>query len=84
MPEAFHWQTYKEALLFLGTAGVIVPLFRRLHLSPVLGFLMAGVLLGPYGLAQFAHSAGWVSFLRSPIPTPWQPSANSASSSCFS
>jgi CPA2 family monovalent cation:H+ antiporter-2 len=62
MPEAFHWQTYKEALLFLGTAGVIVPLFRRLHLSPVLGFLMAGVLLGPYGLAQFAHSAGWVSF----------------------
>jgi CPA2 family monovalent cation:H+ antiporter-2 len=61
MPEAFHWETYKEALLFLGTAGVIVPLFRRLHLSPVLGFLTAGVLLGPYGLGRFASSAGWMS-----------------------
>jgi monovalent cation:H+ antiporter-2, CPA2 family len=61
MPESFHWETYKEALLFLGTAGVIVPLFRRLHLSPVLGFLAAGVLLGPYGLGRVANSAGWVS-----------------------
>jgi CPA2 family monovalent cation:H+ antiporter-2 len=61
MPETFHWETYKEALLFLGTAGVIVPLFRRLHLSPVLGFLAAGVLLGPYGLGRLASSAGWVS-----------------------
>src|SRR5436309_15944954 len=61
MPETFHWEAYKEALLFLGTAGVIVPLFRRLHLSPVLGFLAAGVLLGPYGLGRVANSAGWVS-----------------------
>ncbi|MBV9392847.1 MAG: cation:proton antiporter [Methylobacteriaceae bacterium] len=61
MPEGFHWETYKQALLFLGTAGVIVPLFRRLHLSPVLGFLAAGVLLGPYGLGRVASSAGWVS-----------------------
>ncbi|MEA2834557.1 MAG: monovalent cation:H+ antiporter-2, family, partial [Methylobacteriaceae bacterium] len=61
MPETFHWQTYKEALLFLGTAGVIVPLFRRLHLSPVLGFLTAGVLLGPYGLGRFANSVPWAS-----------------------
>jgi CPA2 family monovalent cation:H+ antiporter-2 len=60
MPESFHWGTYKEALLFLGTAAFIVPLFRRLHLSPVLGFLMAGVLLGPYGLGRFANSADWV------------------------
>ncbi|MEA2841513.1 MAG: monovalent cation:H+ antiporter-2, family, partial [Methylobacteriaceae bacterium] len=63
MPEGFHWETYKGALLFLGTAGVVVPLFRRLHLSPVLGFLMAGVLLGPYGLGRFITSADWVSSL---------------------
>jgi MFS transporter, FHS family, L-fucose permease len=35
---------YKEALIFLGTAGVVVPLFRRLKVSPVLGFLGAGIL----------------------------------------
>jgi CPA2 family monovalent cation:H+ antiporter-2 len=61
MPESFHWDTYKEPLLFLATASVIVPLFRRLHLSPVLGFLIGGVILGPYGLGRFASSAAWVS-----------------------
>src|ERR1700712_2080809 len=45
--------SYKELILFLGTAGVIVPLFHRLKLSPVLGFIGAGALLGPYGLGRF-------------------------------
>ena len=47
----------KEALLFLGTAGLVVPLFRRLRLSPVLGFLIAGALLGPFGLGRLARDA---------------------------
>ena len=52
---------YKEALIFLGTAGVVVPLFRRLNVNPVLGFLGAGVLLGPYGLGAAAQHIGWLS-----------------------
>jgi monovalent cation:H+ antiporter-2, CPA2 family len=52
---------YKEALIFLGTAGVVVPLFRRLKVNPVLGFLGAGVLLGPYGLGAAAQHIGWLS-----------------------
>ena len=38
----------------LGTAGVVVPLVRTLGLSPVLGYLGAGVLLGPFGLGSVA------------------------------
>lgn len=45
---------YREALIFLGTAGVVVPLARRLKITPVIGFLLAGVLLGPYCLGRFA------------------------------
>jgi CPA2 family monovalent cation:H+ antiporter-2 len=45
--------SYKELILFLGTAGVIVPLFHRLKVSPVLGFIGAGALLGPFGLGRF-------------------------------
>ena len=45
---------YKDLVLFLATAGIVVPLFKRLKLSPVLGFLGAGVLLGPYGLGRLA------------------------------
>jgi CPA2 family monovalent cation:H+ antiporter-2 len=33
---------YKEIILFLGTAAVVVPVFHRLRLSPVLGFIGPG------------------------------------------
>ena len=52
---------YKEALLFLATAGVVAPLFFRLRISPVLGFLLAGVALGPYGLGALGKKAPWLS-----------------------
>ncbi len=54
---------YKDLVLFLATAGVVVPLFKRLKLSPILGFLGAGVALGPYGLGAAAKSAPWLSLL---------------------
>jgi CPA2 family monovalent cation:H+ antiporter-2 len=56
----FAPEQYKETLIFLTTAGVVVPLFRRLKVSPVLGFLGAGVLLGPYGLGALARQIGWL------------------------
>src|SRR5579872_3526427 len=51
---------YKDMVLFLATAGIVVPLFQRLKVSPVLGFLGAGVLLGPYGLGGLARMAPWL------------------------
>jgi CPA2 family monovalent cation:H+ antiporter-2 len=44
---------YSDALVVLGTAGVIVPILRRFGVSPVLGYLGAGALLGPLGLGSF-------------------------------
>ena len=38
------------AALFLAAAVVTVPLFRRLKLGAVLGYLAAGVIIGPFGL----------------------------------
>ena len=54
---------FKDLVVFLAAAGVIVPLVNRLKVSPVLGFLAAGVLLGPDGLARFRDQAPWVSWL---------------------
>jgi len=51
---------YKDVVLFLATAGVVVPLFRRWKISPILGFLGAGVVLGPYGLGALAHEVSWL------------------------
>jgi CPA2 family monovalent cation:H+ antiporter-2 len=44
---------YSDALVVLGTAGIVVPLVRRFGLSPVLGYLGAGAILGPLGLGTF-------------------------------
>ncbi len=64
MPEVpipeLHAGSYKEAILFLVTAGIVVPLFHRLRISPVLGFIGAGALLGPFGLGRLSNEHGWV------------------------
>jgi CPA2 family monovalent cation:H+ antiporter-2 len=51
---------YKDLVLFLATAGIVVPLFKRLKISPILGFLGAGVVLGPYGLGALEGSLPWL------------------------
>ncbi len=40
----------RPVLIILAAAIVVVSLFRRLRVSPVLGYLFAGVLIGPHGL----------------------------------
>jgi CPA2 family monovalent cation:H+ antiporter-2 len=52
---------YKEMLIILGTAGVVIPLFTRLKINPILGFLMVGALLGPNVLGEFAEHFRWLS-----------------------
>ncbi|WP_296596293.1 cation:proton antiporter [Phenylobacterium sp.] len=52
---------YKDVVLFLATAGVVVPIFRQWRISPILGFLGAGVLLGPYGLGSLSDRFEWLS-----------------------
>ncbi len=42
-----------HAVVLLAAAVVAVPLFRKLGLGAVLGYLCAGLLIGPFGLAFF-------------------------------
>ncbi|MBB5751671.1 cation:proton antiporter [Prosthecomicrobium pneumaticum] len=44
----------KDLLIFLVTAGIVAPLFSRLRFGVVLGFLLAGMVLGPGGLGSLA------------------------------
>ncbi|MCZ7566528.1 MAG: monovalent cation:proton antiporter-2 (CPA2) family protein [Burkholderiales bacterium] len=52
----------REVIVFLAAAGVIVPLVSRLRVSPVLGFLVLGALIGPYGLGLFADEIGFLRY----------------------
>ena len=47
-------------LLFFGVAGLAVPLLQRLKLSPVLGYLLCGIAIGPAGLGAFTEQAPWL------------------------
>lgn len=44
-----------HVVALLAAAVVAVPLFRRLGLGSVLGYLAAGVVIGPFGFALFAR-----------------------------
>jgi len=50
-----HAEHLKSVLIFLVAAGIIVPLLHRLKLGTVLGFLVIGLALGPYGLGHLAE-----------------------------
>ncbi len=42
----------KDALVILGAAGIVIPLFARFRVTPIIGFIFVGVLVGPYGLGR--------------------------------
>ena len=53
---------YSNVVAFLATAGIVAPLVKRLRISPILGFLAAGVLLGPQGLGRFVPQQPWLDY----------------------
>ncbi|HXE02756.1 MAG TPA: cation:proton antiporter [Hyphomicrobium sp.] len=63
MTAAGDLATYKDALLVLGTAGVVVPLLHRYGVSTVLAFLLTGAFLSPGGLGAltgYIPSLSWL------------------------
>ena len=53
----------REVVIFLVASAVVVPLFHRLRASPVLGYLIIGGLIGPYGLGLLADDLEWLSYV---------------------
>src|SRR4029079_19009136 len=53
MASPINIAVYSDALVLLGTAGIVIPLVRRFGFNPVLGYLVAGAILGPLGLGSF-------------------------------
>jgi CPA2 family monovalent cation:H+ antiporter-2 len=45
--------TLELVLIFLASAVLVVAVFRMLHLPPLLGYLLAGIAIGP-------HAFGWI------------------------
>ncbi len=54
---------FKDALIVLGAAAVVVPVFHSLRLSPVLGYVLIGMAVGPFGLGTLSGEIAWLSYL---------------------
>ncbi|MCW2388222.1 CPA2 family monovalent cation:H+ antiporter-2 [Sphingobium sp. B11D3B] len=52
----FGSQTFNEALVILGAAGLVIPAFARFRISPIIGFILVGLLVGPFGLGRFVSA----------------------------
>lgn len=55
----------REGIVFLGVAGLLIPLLQRLHVNQIFGFLIAGALLGPFGVTSFVYEQpllAWIAF----------------------
>ncbi len=57
---AFGGQGLSDALTILGAAGIVIPAFARLKISPVIGFILVGVIAGPYGLGAYTDRYPWL------------------------
>lgn len=52
-----------DALVILGAAGIVIPLFTRFRITPVIGFILVGVLVGPFGLGAMSGQFPWLSYV---------------------
>lgn len=70
-----HAEGLRSVLIFLVAAGIIVPLLHRVRLGTVLGFLLVGLALGPYGLGLLADRFPWIKYITFEDPARAEPLA---------
>jgi monovalent cation:H+ antiporter-2, CPA2 family len=63
MAVELHSQGLNNALIILGAAGIVIPAFARLRITPIIGFLLVGVLVGPMGLGALAADYAWLRWI---------------------
>ena len=54
---------FRDALVVLGSAGLVIPAFHRLRVNPVIGFILVGIFVGPSGLGSLTEKLPWVSWI---------------------
>jgi monovalent cation:H+ antiporter-2, CPA2 family len=70
-----HPQGLNDALVVLGAAGIVIPAFARFRITPVIGFILVGILVGPYGLGALVPRYDWLSHVTIANPESIAPFA---------
>lgn len=64
-----------DALVILGAAGIVIPLFARFRITPVIGFILVGILIGPFALGGLSGAYPWLSWVTISDPARLAPFA---------
>ncbi|HEX6071637.1 MAG TPA: cation:proton antiporter [Sphingomicrobium sp.] len=63
MEGQFSTSGFSDALVILGAAGIVIPAFARFRISPVIGFIIVGMIVGPYGLGSLSAQYPWLHYV---------------------
>jgi len=64
-----------DALVILGAAGLVIPVFTRFRITPVIGFILIGVAVGPFGLGKLVYDIPWLTHVTITDPEALEPFA---------
>ncbi|NJM50401.1 MAG: sodium:proton exchanger [Sphingomonadales bacterium] len=56
-------QGLNDILVILGAAGIVIPAFARFRITPIIGFILVGILVGPMGLGSLAGEYPWLKWI---------------------
>jgi monovalent cation:H+ antiporter-2, CPA2 family len=71
----FETSSVSDALVILGAAGFVIPAFARFRISPVIGFILVGLLVGPAGLGALSGQFPWLNYVTISNPESVEPFA---------
>ena len=64
-----------DALTILGAAGIVIPTFARFKINPVIGFILVGIVAGPFGLGALTGRYPWLDWFSISDPEGIEPFA---------
>src|SRR3989337_3878133 len=64
-----------DALTILGAAGIVIPTFARFRINPVIGFILVGIVAGPFGLGALTDTYPWLQAISISDPEGIEPFA---------
>ncbi len=65
-----------DALVILGAAGIVIPVFARFRITPIIGFILIGIAVGPYGLGTLVEEIPWLRHVTISDPEALTPFAD--------
>src|SRR5437868_11651949 len=75
MQGGFSTSGFSDALVILGAAGLVIPAFARIRISPIIGFILIGMLVGPAGLGALTGEHPWLHYVTISNPRAIEPFA---------